>query len=496
MTTIRLVAALLLSAGIAAPLLAQPPAHTARPADPSDTISPEARAVLDRAAAAYHALKTFQDSVEIETVFDLSAGDNAHDRLISHKALRLRWTSNPWRFALKGANGCIYGDAQTFTTLDYGRADDKGAFHPEYEHAKAEFFGDGVYDWRDLTGMQGRLLEPDAVSELYMSGPKSTLDLFRRVAEVVPGELDERPGVWLRGKGPCPHSPGAGGTDITPMSAWFSAKTGLIREIRYDISGTGWATGAAAGFGDRHNSEGSVKAEVVVRYLSTAANEPVDESLITDNTSRPVERIQAARAGVEAIPAMGTGGMKKPAGMAGMSAAKPAAEPEVERSTDKLIDQPAPALAGKAPDGSDVNVADYKGKVVLVDFWATWCGPCMQGIPCIQRLHEKYKDQGVAVLGVNRDKRADESLVRKTLERKSLTFGQVMDAEGVIAKAYKISAIPATFLIDKQGIIRAVHIGYGPGGEQLLAREIDKLHKGEKLAPARKNNPPAARTAY
>jgi thiol-disulfide isomerase/thioredoxin len=153
-----------------------------------------------------------------------------------------------------------------------------------------------------------------------------------------------------------------------------------------------------------------------------------------------------------------------------------------ETLRSKLIDLPAPAFATSTPDGKDISLAEFKGKVVMLDFWATWCGPCMQAIPAVQRLSEQFKDQPVAIVGVNRDKAGDDSKVRKTIERKELTFHQAMDTPGTIAKSYKISAIPALILIDKEGVVRAVHVGYGPGEEKTLAAEIQKLLKGEKLA--------------
>ena len=153
-----------------------------------------------------------------------------------------------------------------------------------------------------------------------------------------------------------------------------------------------------------------------------------------------------------------------------------------ETLRSKLIDQTAPAFATKTPDGKDIALADFRGKVVMLDFWATWCGPCMQAIPAVQRLSEQFKDQPVAIIGVNRDKAGDEAKVRKTIERKGLTFFQAMDTPGAIAKSYKISAIPAIILIDKEGVVRSVHVGYGPGEEKVLAAEIETLLKGEKIA--------------
>jgi peroxiredoxin len=181
--------------------------------------------------------------------------------------------------------------------------------------------------------------------------------------------------------------------------------------------------------------------------------------------------------------AAGGAGMKPatPAAAAGEEAKPGDAITAGETLRSKLIDQPAPAFATKTPDGKDITLAEFKGKVVMLDFWATWCGPCMQAIPAVQRLSEQFKDQPVAIIGVNRDKPGDEAKVKKTIERKALTFFQAMDMPGTIAKSYKVSAIPALILIDKEGVVRSVHVGYGPGEEKMLAAEIEKLLKGEKI---------------
>jgi thiol-disulfide isomerase/thioredoxin len=176
-------------------------------------------------------------------------------------------------------------------------------------------------------------------------------------------------------------------------------------------------------------------------------------------------------------------------GPAAMTPAKPIDTTPGETITsgetlrNKLLDLPAPAFATLTPDGKPIALSDFKGKVVLLDFWATWCGPCMQAIPAIQRLSEKFKDQPVAIVGVNRDKEGDESKVKRTIERKQLTFHQAMDTPGTIAKSYKITAIPALILIDKEGVVRQVHVGSWPCEEEVLAAEIEKLLKGEKLEP-------------
>jgi peroxiredoxin len=197
-----------------------------------------------------------------------------------------------------------------------------------------------------------------------------------------------------------------------------------------------------------------------------------------------------------AVPAMSMGGgggmvpaVKMGGGEGGMTPAKKpgATEGETvdspgETTKAKMLDKPAPAFTAKTPDGKDISLADFKGKVVLLDVWATWCGPCMQAIPQVQRVSEHFKDQPVAVVGINRDKPSDDvnTKVRKALDRKAITFFQAMDQSGGIAKSLGVSALPTMFILDKEGVIRYVHVGSGPNEEEMLISAIDKVLKGEK----------------
>jgi thiol-disulfide isomerase/thioredoxin len=120
---------------------------------------------------------------------------------------------------------------------------------------------------------------------------------------------------------------------------------------------------------------------------------------------------------------------------------------------------PAPALAAKSTDSKSVSLADYKGKVVLLNFWATWCGPCRQELPSIAALHEKYKDRGLVVLGVASDDTPEP--VNEYLKESPLPFVNVYTTEE-IKQAYGISSLPTTVLIDKGGQIVFDIEGYNP----------------------------------
>ncbi len=108
-------------------------------------------------------------------------------------------------------------------------------------------------------------------------------------------------------------------------------------------------------------------------------------------------------------------------------------------------------------DGNPISLADYRGKVVLLDFWAAWCGPCVGEIPNVKAVYEKYHGKGFDVIGVSFDE--DESVVREFIKERALPWRQILDSEGfggVFAKQYGVSGIPAPFLIDQAGKVISV----------------------------------------
>jgi cytochrome c biogenesis protein CcmG/thiol:disulfide interchange protein DsbE len=133
----------------------------------------------------------------------------------------------------------------------------------------------------------------------------------------------------------------------------------------------------------------------------------------------------------------------------------------------------APEFSLKDADGKVVHLADYKGKVVLLDFWATWCGPCKIEIPWFMEMQRANKDKGFEVLGVAMDDEGWET-VKPFLADLGVNYRVVMGTDRV-AEAYGgVDALPTTFLIDRTGKIAAVHVGlaskkdFVDGVEQLL----------------------------
>jgi peroxiredoxin len=117
-----------------------------------------------------------------------------------------------------------------------------------------------------------------------------------------------------------------------------------------------------------------------------------------------------------------------------------------------------PALRGRTVDGQSVSLADLRGRVVLLNFWASWCLECRPEMPELERLHRELAPQGLTVMGVNA--REGVGAVRAYARELGLTFVLVLDLHGDIGKAYGVIGIPTTFLIGRDG--RAVALAVGP----------------------------------
>ena len=115
--------------------------------------------------------------------------------------------------------------------------------------------------------------------------------------------------------------------------------------------------------------------------------------------------------------------------------------------------KPFPAFESKDMEGGTVNLKRYEGKILLVDFWATWCGPCVAEMPGIERAYKMYHDRGFEVLGVNCDE--DRSALKGFLEKKNLPWTQAPDPQGKLQEQFGILKLPTTFLVDGEGKIIA-----------------------------------------
>ncbi len=135
----------------------------------------------------------------------------------------------------------------------------------------------------------------------------------------------------------------------------------------------------------------------------------------------------------------------------------------------------APDFTLHAMGGPNLRLKEQRGRVVMVNFWATWCGPCRQEMPQLNRLYEKYKSSGFVLLGVNVDD--DVAKAAEVAAKLGVTFPVLLDTEKTVSKLYDLSTMPSTVLIDREGKVRYVHRGYLAGYEDNYEKQIRELLK-------------------
>jgi thiol-disulfide isomerase/thioredoxin len=135
------------------------------------------------------------------------------------------------------------------------------------------------------------------------------------------------------------------------------------------------------------------------------------------------------------------------------------------------VGQNVPALSELLPRDS---IPDTSGKVVLVDFWASWCGPCKLSFPTLKQLHEKYADKGLVIIGIGVDDKAEE--YKKFISKMGVSFPIFHDATHTVADKFAPPSMPTSYIIDRKGVVRYIHIGFrGQKTEAEYVKEIESL---------------------
>lgn len=216
--------------------------------------------------------------------------------------------------------------------------------------------------------------------------------------------------------------------DGRQMTLLIDTQTHLLRQIRFDLADVFIQRGAP-----------DVKSALLtVDYTQVTANAPVDAAQFA---------------------------WTPPEGAKEQTMGRPMAD------TSALENQAAPDFKLKGLDGKEVQLASLKGSVVVLDFWATWCGPCVRSLPDLNKLYDQRRDKNLKVFAVNQQE--DLPTVQAFVTQKKLTLPVLLDGDGVVGEAYAVRAIPQTVVIGKDGKVRKVFIGIPPGGEADIAKAVD-----------------------
>ncbi|MEQ1545213.1 TlpA disulfide reductase family protein [Methyloglobulus sp.] len=144
------------------------------------------------------------------------------------------------------------------------------------------------------------------------------------------------------------------------------------------------------------------------------------------------------------------------------------------------VGSPMPACnVSPIGESQSSDLSQYKGQVLYVDFWASWCGPCAKSFPFLNEMHEQLKGQGLQIVGVNLDENADEA--KAFLAKYPASFTVVADVSKQCAKDFEVKAMPSSYLIDRKGIVHHIHLGFRPGEAKELRVLVEKL-LNEKVA--------------
>ena len=135
----------------------------------------------------------------------------------------------------------------------------------------------------------------------------------------------------------------------------------------------------------------------------------------------------------------------------------------------------APSFSLPSRSGDIVSLDKLRGKVVMLNFWASWCGPCRHEMPLLDQMHKRYSSLGFTMIGVNVESNTADA--EKWLQQTPVSFPVLFDKENKVSKLYDVNAMPSTVFIDRKGNVRALHRGYKPGDESEYLNEIRALLK-------------------
>jgi peroxiredoxin len=133
----------------------------------------------------------------------------------------------------------------------------------------------------------------------------------------------------------------------------------------------------------------------------------------------------------------------------------------------------APDFTLKSYAGNNLKLSEFRGQVVLLNFWASWCGPCRQEMPLLNTMYKKYKKLGFVIIGVNVEE--DSRKARQIVKKMAINFPILFDTQNTVSGLYDVSAMPSSLVIDRSGYMRYLHKGYKPGDMVVYEKWVKAL---------------------
>jgi len=393
-----------------------------RPAAALAKITPDVQAVLDRINEAYGKLTT----LELGGTISLNVEDGGAKRANEAKFTSSFLAPNKYRHQVKdhpllGGTGSKWYGYSTLNNL-YTQADSQA----------------GKALLHDMPEDQAKVLAMEDLSLVLAISKDPSIDL-REMASSITKLADEN----IDGKEYVTLSLTLNDANKGPLTLNFDAQTHLLRRASLNME-------------DAFEKAG--------RPDITNALYRVDYATIKPNGALKAEQFAWA----------------VPSSAKDMATAKAEALAEAEEEAGPaaaLVGKPASDFTLDGMDGKPVTLSELKGSVVVLDFWATWCGPCVASLPHLNKIYKEFEKDGLKVYALNQ--REAKEKVADFIKDKTLTIPVLLDKEGNVAKQYLVTGIPQTVVIGKDGVVKKAIVGFNPDGDQEMRDLIGQELKGK-----------------